>query len=245
MADSNQNVITEYDYEPFGGTTATGLALTNSYKFTAREDDGTGLYYYRARYYHPALGRFVSEDLLGWSGVGNYVYCANNPVNFIDPLGLYDMTEADRRLLQSQYEGLSAVEAYIKIVELHSGIPKATYWTGGSQEWQNYTAGYSAGYAGSLGVLDWDVLRQFGRLYGLSASLESDEWFWSQIPFLGDDWISFREMTQGYLRGRWDAVFDRYPSQDRRGGGGLPTDNNGNGASSSNRHPASKPTDHS
>jgi len=90
MTDSNQNVVTEYDYEPFGATTTTGNGLTNSYKFTGREDDGTGLYYYRARYYHPALGRFVSEDLIGHlGGVPNfYGYVLNSPLDFTDPLGL-------------------------------------------------------------------------------------------------------------------------------------------------------------
>ena len=63
----------------------------NSYTFTAREDDGTGLYYYRARYYHPALGRFVGEDPLGMAGGANvYAYVHNRPINAIDPLGWSD-----------------------------------------------------------------------------------------------------------------------------------------------------------
>ena len=57
--------------------------------FTAREDDGTGLYYYRARYSHPATGRFVSEDPLRYtSGVNFYAYVGNRPNILIDPLGL-------------------------------------------------------------------------------------------------------------------------------------------------------------
>ena len=39
--------------------------LVNSYQYTGRENDGTGLYFYRARYYAPALGRFISEDPIG------------------------------------------------------------------------------------------------------------------------------------------------------------------------------------
>jgi RHS repeat-associated protein len=59
-------------------------------KFTAREDDGTGLYYYRARYFHPPLGRFVSEDPLGYLGgdVDLYAYVGGMPLSFTDPLGL-------------------------------------------------------------------------------------------------------------------------------------------------------------
>jgi RHS repeat-associated protein len=58
-------------------------------KFTAREDDGTGLYYYRARYYQPALSRFMSEDPLGMvDGPDLYAYVVDNPVNRTDPSGL-------------------------------------------------------------------------------------------------------------------------------------------------------------
>jgi RHS repeat-associated protein len=73
-----------------GYDNANGLTNVVQGKFTAREDDGTGLYYYRARYYHPALGRFASEDPIGYS-IGDYdlfTYVANNPLGFIDPLGL-------------------------------------------------------------------------------------------------------------------------------------------------------------
>jgi RHS repeat-associated protein len=39
-----------------------GASNSNSYQFTRRENDGAGLYYYRARYYSPASQRFLSED---------------------------------------------------------------------------------------------------------------------------------------------------------------------------------------
>ena len=68
LTDSAGLVQGEYIYEPFGKTTATGVASTNAFKYTGREDDGTGLYYYRARYYHPALQRFISEDPIGFAG---------------------------------------------------------------------------------------------------------------------------------------------------------------------------------
>jgi RHS repeat-associated protein len=46
-----------------------------------------GTYYLRARYYQPTMGRFMSEDSIR-SGLNWYTYCANNPIIFIDPLGL-------------------------------------------------------------------------------------------------------------------------------------------------------------
>ncbi|MDY6868571.1 MAG: RHS repeat-associated core domain-containing protein, partial [Chloroflexota bacterium] len=62
---------------------------SNKLKYTGRElDSETGLYYYRARYYDPEVGRFLSEDPLGFeAGINFYVYCKNNPVNFNDPSG--------------------------------------------------------------------------------------------------------------------------------------------------------------
>jgi RHS repeat-associated protein len=62
LTDSNGNLQTQYTYEPFGNTTVTGPANANPYQFTSRENDGTGLYYYRARYYSPIYQRFISED---------------------------------------------------------------------------------------------------------------------------------------------------------------------------------------
>ena len=50
-----------YTYEPFGKTTVTGMTA-NAVQYTGRENDGTGLYYYRARYYSPKTDRFLSED---------------------------------------------------------------------------------------------------------------------------------------------------------------------------------------
>jgi RHS repeat-associated protein len=89
LGDGTGTLQTQYTYEPFGVTTQTGSASTNSYKYTAREDDGTGLYYYRARYYHPRLQRFIAEDSIGFLGgdVNLYGYVRQNPILRTDPSG--------------------------------------------------------------------------------------------------------------------------------------------------------------
>jgi RHS repeat-associated protein len=71
------------------GNLQTG-STTAGYAFTGREwDPETGLYYYRARYYDPKIGRLISEDPIGFDGGSNfYAYVEDNPVNLIDPLGL-------------------------------------------------------------------------------------------------------------------------------------------------------------
>jgi RHS repeat-associated protein len=79
-----------YTFDSFGKQTATSGSLTNPFQYTAREfDSETSLYYYRARYYDPQPGRFLSEDPLSFGqGVNFYAYVANNPINLIDPTGL-------------------------------------------------------------------------------------------------------------------------------------------------------------
>ncbi len=54
-------VVATYTYEPFGKSMSTGLS-TNPFQYTGRENDGAGLYFYRARYYSPTHERFISED---------------------------------------------------------------------------------------------------------------------------------------------------------------------------------------
>jgi RHS repeat-associated protein len=78
-----------YTYEPFGNTAATGTASSNSLAYTGREQDATGLYFYRARYYSPILQRFISEDPLRYNGhsVNFYEYGFNSPTNYRDPTG--------------------------------------------------------------------------------------------------------------------------------------------------------------
>jgi RHS repeat-associated protein len=66
-----------------------GAPTTNPFQFTGRENDGTGLYHYRARYYKPDIRRFVSEDTLGLAGgdLDLYTYTGNRPTVLSDPGG--------------------------------------------------------------------------------------------------------------------------------------------------------------
>lgn len=69
--------------------TATGTTVSRL-KFTGREDDGTGLMQFRARYYDPSTGRFVSEDSKHFAaGINFYAYCGNDPTDCNDPTGNY------------------------------------------------------------------------------------------------------------------------------------------------------------
>jgi RHS repeat-associated protein len=90
LADASQAIQQTYQYEPYGEVNATGSS-DNPYQYTGRENDGTGLYYYRARYYSPTLKRFISEDPVGLAaGLNSYAYVHGDPTNRYDPLGLDD-----------------------------------------------------------------------------------------------------------------------------------------------------------
>lgn len=90
LTDAGGGVLQQYQYDSYGNVTPTNssLSLTNPYQYTGRENDQTGLYYYRARYYSPAMQRFISEDPLGLGGGTNvYAYVGGNPLNFTDSSG--------------------------------------------------------------------------------------------------------------------------------------------------------------
>ena len=84
-------MVTSYDYDAWGNPVGSLPAIMNPFTFTGREyDKETGLYYYRARYYDAKVGRFVSKDPIGLAGgdINLYSYVGNNPVRYVDPLGL-------------------------------------------------------------------------------------------------------------------------------------------------------------
>ncbi len=89
LSDAGGAISTQYTYEPFGQATTGGSASSNASQFTGRDNDGTGLLYYRSRYYSPTQQRFISEDTVGFSGgdTNLYAYVFNSPTNFTDSSG--------------------------------------------------------------------------------------------------------------------------------------------------------------
>ena len=89
LANNSGSLVTTYSYDPYGNTTTSGAASGNTTQYAGRENDGSGLYYYRARYYSPQTGRFISQDPSGSAaGLNLYAYAGANPVSFNDPSGL-------------------------------------------------------------------------------------------------------------------------------------------------------------
>ncbi len=94
LVDAAGRVVASYTTDAYGNLKQSTGDLPNPFIFTAREfDPDTGLYYYRARYYDPTLGRFLTKDPAGLdledlASLNPYLYVGNAPLRFTDPWGL-------------------------------------------------------------------------------------------------------------------------------------------------------------
>ena len=90
LTDSSGNVTKDYEYNSFGKQkSSTTDGDENPYRYSGEYYDmESGYTYLQARYYDPDLGRFVSEDP-AMDGDNWYVYCGNDPINMIDPSGMW------------------------------------------------------------------------------------------------------------------------------------------------------------
>jgi RHS repeat-associated protein len=85
--------VKRYDYAPWGTVLAESGSRPESHRFTGQEaDDETGLMYFQARYYDPALGRFTQADAFvpdatSPQALDPYAYANNSPSNYVDPSG--------------------------------------------------------------------------------------------------------------------------------------------------------------
>jgi RHS repeat-associated protein len=110
LTDASGNVTDTYAYTAFGETLSHSGASVNPYRYTDQQFDAlTGLYSLRARYYDPALGRFLSRDpaeplLTAPHELNRYVYVADNPLNAADPSGRFAAVEYSMANNESEEE---------------------------------------------------------------------------------------------------------------------------------------------
>jgi RHS repeat-associated protein len=125
LLDSTGTVQNHLTYSSFGEITSeTNSDVEHRFSYTGREfDEETGQYFYRARYYDAAVGKFISEDPIGFSAGDSNLsrYVSNNPLNLVDPLGLQDIewiATTDpffQRLYQPFLDGISSAKASLAL----------------------------------------------------------------------------------------------------------------------------------
>ena len=104
LADSAGNIAASYQYDAWGNvlssTINSSLLTINSFRFLFQGREyscATGLYNFRARWYDPVTGRWLSNDPIGISGgLNQYVFCDNDPVNCQDPYGLTSYKDGEK-----------------------------------------------------------------------------------------------------------------------------------------------------
>ena len=149
MTDIAGNVVKSYEYDAWGNVLEDTGIEDNTYGFTGRRDETkeTGLMYYRARYYDPMVGRFISRDpysggpddaRVGYRNTlysalhgeltlyysfrqphrfNRYAYVHNNPLGFTDPLGLYDVWASWEREGTGKTKGYSTMDAIKAVID--------------------------------------------------------------------------------------------------------------------------------
>ncbi len=209
ITDSSGELVEKYSYDAYGEVSITDgqgkplseSGLSNPYFFTGRRlDTETGLYYYRARYYDPDLGRFLTTDPIGYlGGINLYAYCSNDPVNYTDPWGYYkepapedpgEMTEEEieKELeeLEEQEEseeGLTPEEAERKR-QLEKEQEKR-WW---DEWWEDFWLNVLAGGADLSGATTGSAMDAVGMLEGIGDQVENGDPMGPRSPDVGINW---------------------------------------------------------
>ncbi len=163
IANANGYIIRTQDYEPYGSLLNSGGNASSMYDFTGEERDQSGLIFLRARYMQPRLGIFLARD--PWEGdvlrpgsMNGFGYVEGNPVNALDPSGLYS-GEKIHALIQAKFEvtwGLGHIvipEFYVKGGS-KQGLDLVTAGALGQPGFGAYLKGTPTGNPGYIDIAD-------------------------------------------------------------------------------------------
>ena len=195
-----------YTFDSFGNKTASTGTITNPFQYTGREfDTETGIYYYRARYFDPASGRFVSEDPLRFGGDGPsfYVYVNNDPTDFVDPLGLKCCNVPAHPPDESPEYNMSQARTngyqwWFNTVGQWGGPWDYKNWGGQKHpEWDDFGNFNAGATACALHIPLWITLRGAGWAKQRRLANDPDGNWWGKWPY-GNDAHKQDEVMAGW-----------------------------------------------
>lgn len=136
IVDTSGNPVNSYSYDEWGNILSQTEQINNPFKYAGEiHDPETGLYYLRARYYDPSLGRFINKDtnegdITNPLTLNLYTYAYNNPLIYIDPSGNIGIRQIDNfamGLLASGIEGITdLIELPTAIREISKAISQGS-----------------------------------------------------------------------------------------------------------------------
>ena len=202
LTDAAGTAVQSYAYDSLGRLLASGEAFRNPYGFTGRElDPESGLYHYRARYYDPVIGRFLTRDPLGLPEhlligktlypraaipailmapelLNAYSYAGNSSVNWTDPTGLF---------VDSPWDAFWVSWDLVQISQ----------WNSGTRWWQK---------ALDVGALALDVAAAAIPLTPAGVGLLNRSWkigssgvqFTARVGYFGRDWHVLEPLWVGF-----------------------------------------------
>lgn len=126
LTNGSGDITKQYSYDAFGVEQNKADNDVNPFRYCGEYTDlSSGLIYLRNRYYDPSVGRFISEDS-AQAGVNWYIYCENNPVNMIDPLGEDAIVITNKNAVG--WEGVATAGHTSAIYQDANGEWYYTYW---------------------------------------------------------------------------------------------------------------------
>lgn len=190
MTDAAGTIVNKYAYLPFGEPAGCQETVPNPFRYVGQHgvmDDGNGLHYMRARYYHCDISRFLTKDPIGFfGGINLYCYVKSNPVNLRDPAGLSD-------------EDFSLPEPYV-LEWINSGAMERGMTL---KEWYQRTAKYHV-------QAQNDFVRETGKALIKSCweawgIVDIPHNIWQFLKGVGEDWVVGRLLHPRPIRDTYPA----------------------------------------
>jgi RHS repeat-associated protein len=163
IATSGSVVWAAVALDSFGNVQIQAANIVNNLRMPGQYyDEETGLHYNWHRYYDPAIGRYLQTDPIG-DGLNLYAYCNNDPVNFMDPMGLCAAKAAWNRI---SWEASVAWGWFYENIYQYM-VPGQIAWENAQAAYDRGDYGWAAFYAGETVVEDVIFWITFG--YSQSA----------------------------------------------------------------------------